>query len=93
MQSLVDFWEGALWASGFFGRGGSAEARSEREQVRAAAAMDKLRTLILRAQPSTGEAGLLRGALQALEDPPGERRQKRAQAGSAAAEEGGEEFK
>jgi TrmH family RNA methyltransferase len=65
LASLFDFWEASLWRSRFFGGGGD----GAQERLRADSAMDKLRALVLRAVPTTAEARLLRGALQALVEP------------------------
>ena len=72
LESLFAFWEESLWESRFFGGDravhsayGEVEGR-EQERSRAASAMSKLRRLIQRAEPSIGEASLLRGALQSL---------------------------
>eukprot|EP00962_Isochrysis_galbana_P020282 scaffold5911_cov127-Isochrysis_galbana.AAC.3 len=65
LASLLDFWDASLWRARFFG-GGADEAQ---ERLRAGAAMDKLRALVLRAAPTAAEARLLRGALQALIEP------------------------
>ena len=72
LDSLFEFWEQSLWTSGFFGgsRGitsdrGEEEGRKQ-EEVRAAAAMSKLRRLVLRGEPDKGEASLLRGVLQSI---------------------------
>ena len=72
LNSLFEFWEESLWGSGFFGgaRGVhsryGADAGAEQERTRARAAMDKLRRLVLRSEPSKGEASLMRGSLQSL---------------------------
>ena len=64
-----------LWDGGFFGGGRAvnsafgAEEGLAQERSRAAAAMGKLRRLLMRAQPSAGEAALLRGALQNMVTP------------------------
>lgn len=72
LQALFDFWESSLWDTGFFG------ARAEQlgnedahlaARSRAKAAMDKLRRLIMRSQPSVSELGLLQGALRSLSLP------------------------
>ena len=75
LDSLFDWWEEVLWRCGFFGGGRAvnskygAEAGGEQEQLRAASAMAKIRRLLMRAQPSVGEAALLRGALQTMAVP------------------------
>lgn len=84
LESLFGFWDESLWRAGFFGGGRGvssaygAEEGTAQERSRAAAAMGKLRRLLLRAQPSVGEASLLRGALTAMMSP---------KAGSALAQE------
>jgi len=87
VDSLLRFWEERLWEANFFGGNralhsqyGPEEGRAQ-ERSRAAAAMAKLRRLVLRAQPSKGEASLLRGSLQALVVPKG--------GGRGAVEDGG----
>jgi tRNA C32,U32 (ribose-2'-O)-methylase TrmJ len=72
LDSLFDWWEQSLWQCGFFGGGRAensaygAEAGAAQESTRAAAAMAKLRRVLMRAEPSVGEAALLRGALQTM---------------------------
>ena len=75
VDSLFDWWDDTLWRCGFFGGGrgvrsayGAADG-AEQERTRAAAAIGKLRRLLMRAQPSMGEAALLRGALQTMAVP------------------------
>lgn len=80
LNSLIEFWEGALWECGFLGGGGRDAAESQ-EVARATATVDKLRRLVMRSQPSAGEVGLLRGALQALRTPKEARRRPAAAAG------------
>ena len=65
VSSMLDWWEDALWASGFLRANGPVGA----ERSRAEAAMTKLRRLVVRAAPTEGEASLLRGALRALVEP------------------------
>ncbi len=65
VSSMLDWWEDALWTSGFLRADGPAGA----ERSRAEAAMTKLRRLVVRAAPTEGEASLLRGALRALVEP------------------------
>lgn len=72
LESLFEFWEASLWQSSFFGGNravlsslGPEEGRKQ-EQIRARAAMGKLRRLILRGDPDKGEADLLRGSLRSL---------------------------
>jgi tRNA C32,U32 (ribose-2'-O)-methylase TrmJ len=75
LDSLFEWWDEALWQVGFFGGNravnsayGKWEGNSQ-EEARAGAAMGKLRRLLMRAEPSVGEASLLRGALQAMSKP------------------------
>jgi tRNA/rRNA methyltransferase len=75
LDSLFSWWERTLWDVGFFG--GNRGVRSlagpikgvEQERRRSAAAMEKLRGLLMRARPTRGEATLLRGALQTMRTP------------------------
>jgi len=64
-RELMDFWESALWRAHFF-RGSRDDAQ---ESARAAGVMGKLRSLVMRSQPTAGDASLLRGALQVLAEP------------------------
>eukprot|EP00965_Chrysotila_dentata_P213863 6187880-Pleurochrysis_carterae.AAC.4 len=73
LEALFSFWEHALWQTRFFRTGGNAEERSGRP----AAAMAKLRALLMRAQPSSGEVGLLHGSLIALFKPKAPARENR----------------
>lgn len=69
LESLFEFWEGALWHNGFFGARVGQRGREESDHAaasRAKAAMGKLRRVIMRAQPSKSEFGLLHGTLRSL---------------------------
>lgn len=72
IDSLFGWWDDALWRCGFFGGGRAVtssygeEGGAAQERTRAASAMAKIRRLLMRAQPSVGEAALLRGALQTM---------------------------
>jgi len=72
LDSLFAFWERSLWESSFFGGGRAvrstygADEGAKQERSRATAAMNKLRRLVLRGEPTKSEASLLRGSLQSL---------------------------
>ena len=76
LESLFTFIEESLWESGFFGAGRGVSSQygeeegKQQEEARASAAMGKLRRLVLRGEPTKGEASLLRGAWQSLVTPP-----------------------
>ena len=75
LESLFTFIEESLWESGFFGAGRGVSSQygeeegKQQEEARASAAMGKLRRLVLRGEPTKGEASLLRGAWQSLVTP------------------------
>ena len=75
LESLFTFVEESLWESGFFGAGRGVSSQygeeegKQQEEARASAAMGKLRRLVLRGEPTKGEASLLRGAWQSLVTP------------------------
>ncbi len=73
LDALFTWWEERLWASGFFGGARAVQSAygveegARQEALRASAAMAKLRRMLMRSEPTKGEASLLRGALQSLE--------------------------
>ncbi|KAL1510294.1 hypothetical protein AB1Y20_006614 [Prymnesium parvum] len=69
LQSLLGVTEAALWRTGFFGGGRRVEEADAAAAARARAAMDKLRCVLMRSQPSESEVGLLQGALRSLLHP------------------------